>query len=81
MSKVLTRDDKQLLKQLQEAGHWSSESEIIRYGLFLVKKEIGQLESLAPYSKTLLRKAARRATRQDEEEDSRMARASARHRP
>jgi Arc/MetJ-type ribon-helix-helix transcriptional regulator len=81
MSKVLTRDDKQLLKQLQEAGHWGSESEIIRYGLFLVKKEIGQLESLAPYSKTLLRKAARRATSQDEEEDSRLASASARYRP
>jgi Arc/MetJ-type ribon-helix-helix transcriptional regulator len=81
MSKVLTREDKQLLKQLQEAGHWGSESEIIRYGLLLVKKEIGQLQSLAPYSKTILRKAARRATSEDEDEDSRLARASARYRP
>ena len=40
MSVSLTPQDEQTLKRLLRRGPWGNESEIIRYGLHLVEKEI-----------------------------------------
>ena len=40
MSTSLTTGNKQLLRSLLKVGRWGNQSEIIRYGLHLVKREV-----------------------------------------
>ncbi len=52
MVHTLTDSQKRLIQELLKVGRWNNESEIVRYGLHLVAKEveIDQQRSLEPYS-------------------------------
>jgi Arc/MetJ-type ribon-helix-helix transcriptional regulator len=79
MSASVTSSQKRLVKQLLKIGRWNNESEIIRYGLHLVAKEVerDQERNLDPYPPGLLAKAYRRLDDAALEEDRVMASASA----
>jgi Arc/MetJ-type ribon-helix-helix transcriptional regulator len=79
MSASVTSSQKRLVKQLLKIGRWNNESEIIRYGLHLVAKEVerDQERNLDPYPPGLLAKAYRRLDNTALEEDRAMASASA----
>jgi Arc/MetJ-type ribon-helix-helix transcriptional regulator len=80
MAHALTSPQKRLINELLKVGRWNNESEIVRYGLHLVAKEVenDQERSLAPYSAGLLARAYRRVTPRERKEQSVMERASAR---
>ena len=79
MSASVTSSQKRLVKQLLKIGRWNNESEIIRYGLHLVAKEVerDQQRNLDPYPAGLLAKAYRKLGKAESEEDRAMANASA----
>ncbi|HEU0008982.1 MAG TPA: hypothetical protein VFT34_04110 [Verrucomicrobiae bacterium] len=79
MSASVTTSHKRLIKELMKIGRWNNESEIIRYGLHLVAKEVERDRqcSLQPYPPGVLATAYRKLGRVASEEDRRMARASA----
>ncbi len=83
MSEALTKENKKLVSELLETGRWGNKSEIIRYGLHLVKKEVEteQANSLRPYTADELRAAARQMTAAERAEDRAAGRASSRHYP
>ena len=70
---------KRLVKHLLKIGRWNNESEIIRYGLHLVAKEVEHdwEKSLAPYPPGILAKAYRRLGSAAFAEDRKLAAASA----
>jgi Arc/MetJ-type ribon-helix-helix transcriptional regulator len=79
MSASVTSSQKRLVKQLLKIGRWNNESEIIRYGLHLVAKEVerDQERNLDPYPPGPLAKAYRKLGKAALEEDRTMAIASA----
>lgn len=79
MSASVTTSHKHLIKELMKIGRWNNESEIIRYGLHLVAKEVerDRQGSLQPYPPGVLARAYRKLGRVVSEEDRRMSRASA----
>jgi len=79
MAHTLTNPQKRLIHELLKVGRWNNESEILRYGLHLVAKEIesDQERTLEPYSPGLLARAYRRVTPRQREEQRAMERASA----
>lgn len=79
MSASVTSSQKRLVKQLLKIGRWNNESEIIRYGLHLVAKEIerDQERNLDPYPPGFLAKAYRKLGKADSEVDRALANASA----
>jgi len=83
MAAALTSHNKRTLKRLLKTGRWNNESEILRYGLRLVERELAeeQRTDLSPLPQEQLTKALRRLTTRERLEESRMARASLRHRP
>jgi Arc/MetJ-type ribon-helix-helix transcriptional regulator len=83
VSASITLKHKRLVKQLLKIGRWNNESEIIRYGLHLVAKEVehDQQRSLAPYPSGVLANAYRKLGSEALEEDRKMAAASAYPRP
>ena len=83
MNASLTRQNKKLLRQLLRLGRWANESEIVRYGLHLVAKEVHteQKDSLAPYPTGVLARAYGRMSAAERREDEAMAARSSRHRP
>jgi Arc/MetJ-type ribon-helix-helix transcriptional regulator len=80
MAHTLAAPQKKLIKQLLKAGPWSSEGEIIRYGLKLVSQELKSASprSLKPYPAALLARAYRRRTTRARREERAMEQASAR---
>ena len=80
MAHTLTEPQKRLIQELLQVGRWNNESEIIRYGLHLVAKEVEdeQARSLEPYAAGVLARAYRRLTPRDLREEKAMERASAR---
>jgi Arc/MetJ-type ribon-helix-helix transcriptional regulator len=80
MGHALTNPQKRLMRQLLQVGRWNNESEIIRYGLHLVAKEVkaDEARSLQPISKDVLMRSYRKLSRADREEERRMERASSR---
>ena len=80
MAHALTTPQKRLINELLKVGRWNNESEIVRYGLHLVAKEVelDQERSLAPYSAGVLARAYRRVTPRERKEQRAMERASAR---
>ena len=80
MNATRTSADRQLLKQLLKLGRWTSQNEVIRSALFLLKVEFEheRLRELTPYSQAALRRASRKASREDIAADRRLAKASAR---
>jgi len=59
MNASLTQQNKKLLRELLNLGRWANESEIVRYGLHLVAKEVEaeQKDSLTPYPPGVLARA------------------------
>lgn len=80
MSATVAQPQKDLLRELLKAGRWTNESEIVRYGIELVKREV-ERESLAPVPDAVLAKCYAEMSAEEQQEDKNMARASARHKP
>ncbi len=76
MAATVAMPQKKLLRRLLKSGRWNSESEIVRYGIELVRREI-EREQLSPYSQEILKEAYRKLSKQDKEADEKMGRASA----
>lgn len=79
MSHSLTITQKRLVRELLKVGRWNNESEILRYGLHLVAREVEaeHARSLEPYGPGVLAKAYRKMSAQDRREERAMERASA----
>lgn len=79
MNASLTAQNKKLLRALLRTGRWGNESEIVRYGLHLVAREVAseQLSSLHPIPADILSRAYRKLSRTEREEDQAMSKASA----
>jgi len=79
MAHTLTEPQKQLIQQLLKVGRWNNESEILRYGLHLVAREVEneQERSLEPFPPGVLARAYRRLTPKEHKAERAMARASA----
>jgi putative addiction module CopG family antidote len=83
MSAVLTSENKRLIRRAIQSGRWNNESEVIRYAIHLVEREMQdcELRKLTPFGASELRQAAKRATADDVALDKRLGKASARHKP
>ncbi len=79
MAHAITNPQRRLIGELLKIGRWNNESEIIRYGLHLVAKEVenDQARSLAPYSAGVLARAYKRLTPRERKEHTALERASA----
>ncbi len=79
MAHTITEPQRKLIQELLKVGRWNNESEIIRYGLHLVAREVGteQERSLDPYPAGVLARAYRRLTPREKREERAMERASA----
>lgn len=79
MAYALTEPQKRLVRQLLQVGRWNNESEIIRYGIHLVAKEVrmDETRNFSPISKDVLARAYRKLSKQDRAEEKAMERASA----
>ena len=80
MAATVAMPQKALLRKLMKSGRWNSESEIVRYGIDLVRREV-EREQFAPYPEHVLAEAYAKLTREDNQQDERMARGSARPSP
>jgi Arc/MetJ-type ribon-helix-helix transcriptional regulator len=80
MAHTLTDPQRRLIQELLKVGRWNNESEIVRYGLHLVAKEVetDQERNLEPYPTGLLARAYRRLTPRERKQERAMERASAR---
>jgi Arc/MetJ-type ribon-helix-helix transcriptional regulator len=76
MAATVAMPQKKLLQRLMKSGRWNSESEIVRYGIELVRREI-EAESYAPYPQSLLAEAYSKSSDRDRKEDEAMSAASA----
>src|SRR5438876_9297633 len=79
MAVSLTRQNKQTLKQLLKTGRWNNESEVLRYGLYLVTEEVRakQREQLRPIPEGELARMYERAeTKQDRAIERKLGKAS-----
>ena len=83
MAIAFTAENKRTIKRLLQLGRWGNQSEILRYGLHLVQREVTaeSREEISPYPADELRAAARRQTPAERAEERKLARASRRHRP
>ena len=79
MAHTLTESQKHLIQELLKVGRWNNESEILRYGLHLVAREVesDQERSLEPYPPGLLARVYRRLTPRERKEERAMERGSA----
>src|SRR5436190_22994855 len=79
MAHTITKPQKRLIQELLKVGRWNNESEIVRYGLHLVAREVEteQERSLEPFSAGVLARAYRRVTPRERQEHRAMERASA----
>ena len=80
MAVQLTPANKQTLRRLLKTGRWNNQSEILRYGLYLVENEVRR-EDLSPLPAGVLAESYKYQTKQERQEEDRMAKASLRHRP
>lgn len=76
MAATVAMPQKKLLRRLLKCGRWNSESEIVRYGIELVRREVERKE-LSPYPDSVLADAYRRVSDAERAEDERLGRASA----
>ena len=79
MAHTLTEPQQRLIRELLKVGRWNNESELLRYGLHLVAKEVEaeQARRLEPYPVGVLARAYRRLTPRERKEEHAMERASA----
>jgi len=80
MAATVAMPQKKLLRKLMKSGRWNSESEIVRYGIDLVRQEV-EREQLSPYPEHVLTEAYDKLTREEYRQDERMGRGSARPSP
>lgn len=80
MGYSVTTAHKRLIRELLKIGRWNNESEIIRYGVHLVAREVEaeHTRSLEPYAAGVLARAYRRLTPREQKQERAMERASAR---
>ena len=80
MAHTLTEPQRKLIQELLRVGRWNNESEILRYGLHLVAREVEteQERSFDRYPAGVLARAYRRLTPREKKEERAMERASAR---
>jgi len=76
MSATVAMPQKKLLRDLVKAGRWRNESEIIRYGLELVRREV-ERDSLKPIPQKELAAAYAEMSREELTEDATLGRACA----
>ena len=78
MPLTLTRENKQTLKELLETGRWQSESEVICYGLHLVKEQVKsiQRDELKPIPEGVLAEIYKRETKEERAVERKLAKAS-----
>ncbi|MBM3878820.1 MAG: hypothetical protein FJ387_03740 [Verrucomicrobia bacterium] len=83
MNASLTAENKKLVKALLRIGRWANESEIVRYGLHLVAREVEaeRQRSLEPISAGVLARAYRKLDRATHAEDRALGNASSYPRP
>jgi hypothetical protein len=79
MSATVTTVNKRLIKELLKIGRWNNESEILRYGLHLVAREVEEQQrcDLAPYPPSLLARAYKQMSTEELQEDRSLGRACA----
>jgi Arc/MetJ-type ribon-helix-helix transcriptional regulator len=80
MAATVAMPQKELLRKLMKSGRWNSESEIVRYGIDLVRREV-EREQFSPYPEHVLTEAYGQLTKEERRQDERMGRASARPSP
>jgi Arc/MetJ-type ribon-helix-helix transcriptional regulator len=76
MAATVAMPQKKLLRRLMKSGRWNSESEIVRYGIELVRREM-ERDQLSPYPESVLAEAYSRISDRDRTDDERLGRASA----
>jgi Arc/MetJ-type ribon-helix-helix transcriptional regulator len=64
MAATVAMPQKKLLRKLMKSGRWNSESEIVRYGIDLVRREV-EREQLSPYPEHVLTEAYDKLTREE----------------
>ena len=79
MAHTITKPEKALIRSLLKVGRWNNESEIIRYGLHLVAREIEeeQIRKLAPYPVEAVEQAYHKLTVAERKAEGAMSQASA----
>ena len=80
MAVSLTQQNKQTLRRLVKSGRWNNESEVLRYGLHLVEKEIRR-EDFSPLAPGQLAASYKKQTTEEQAEEAAMAKASLGNRP
>jgi Arc/MetJ-type ribon-helix-helix transcriptional regulator len=77
MAATVAQPQKELLRQLLKAGRWTNESEIVRYGIELVRREV-EREQLAPLPNKILVRCYKQMSEEEVAEDRKLGAASAR---
>ncbi len=77
MAATVAQPQKELLRELLKAGRWTNESEIVRYGIELVRREV-EREQLAPLPDKVLARCYRQMSVDEISEDHQLGAASAR---
>ena len=72
MSATVAQPQKDLLRELLKAGRWTNESEIVRYGIELVKREV-EREALSPVPNSELAACYASMSQDDKASESQMA--------
>lgn len=80
MATTITPPNRKLIERLVKTGRFNNYSEVVRYGLELVRREI-EREDLSQYPDSVLTKIYREMSPQEKASEARMARASARPSP
>ena len=75
MAATVAQPQKDLLRELLKAGRWTNESEIVRYGIELVRREV-ERERLSKYADGTLAKCYRQMKREERAEDAAWSEAS-----
>jgi Arc/MetJ-type ribon-helix-helix transcriptional regulator len=76
MAATVAQPQKELLRQLLKAGRWTNESEIVRYGIELVRREV-EREQLSPLANKILAKCYKQMSAEELAEDRKLGAASA----
>jgi Arc/MetJ-type ribon-helix-helix transcriptional regulator len=75
MTATVAQPQKELLRELLKEGRWTNESEIVRYGIELVRREV-EREKLYKYRDGTLAKCYKQMSREELTEDAAWSEAS-----
>jgi len=75
MAATVAQPQKELLRELLKAGRWTNESEIVRYGIELVRREV-ERERFSKYPDGILAKCYQQMKRDELAEDAAWSEAS-----